>query len=183
MEYILKEYLKDCRKLAILGIGNIMKGDDGFGVLLIENLIHHIVNNDYKYDNALYKLDPKKEVNCIGKLILINCGVVPENFTKVLKNENPSHILMVDAAIMGKSPGTMSPIDVERISNVGFSTHSLPMSIIVKYIKHYINTDILIIGIEPKTIDFGKPLSNEIYKKNLEFTKTLVDVLLAYEII
>lgn len=175
IERILRDYLKDCEKLAIMGIGNTMKGDDGFGIIFIKNLINHYMNNNIDIKN---ELNPNNEVNKIGnKLLLLNCGVVPENFTNVLKKEKPSHILIVDAALMGKPLGTISQIDVEDISGIGFSTHSLPMSIIVKYIKHYINTEILIIGIEPKNIDFGMPLSREIYKKNLEFTKIIIKLL------
>ncbi len=180
IESVLKDYLKDCKKLAIMGIGNTMKGDDGFGIIFIKNLINHYMTKSYSNIdiNNNYGLNPDKEVNKIGdKLILLNCGVVPENFTSVLKKEKPSHILIVDAALMGKPIGTISTIDVEDISRIGFSTHSLPMSIIVKYIKHYINTEILIIGIEPKNIDFGMPLSREIYKKNLEFTKIIAKLL------
>ena len=177
IERILRDYLKDCEKLAIMGIGNTMKGDDGFGIMLVKNLIDYYIDNDIDI-NDKYELNPNNEVNKIGnKLLLLNCGVVPENFTDVLKKEKPSHILIVDAALMGKPVGTISIIDVDDISEVGFSTHSLPMSIIVKYIKHYINTEILIIGIEPKNIDFGEPLSNEIYKKNLEFTKIMTKLL------
>jgi len=177
IERILRDYLKDCEKLAIMGIGNTMKGDDGFGIMLVKNLIDYYIDNDIDI-NDKYELNPNNEVNKIGnKLLLLNCGVVPENFTDVLKKEKPSHILIVDAALMGKPAGTISIIDVDDISEVGFSTHSLPMSIIVKYIKHYINTEILIIGIEPKNIDFGEPLSNEIYKKNLEFTKIMTKLL------
>ncbi|AEH07176.1 hydrogenase maturation peptidase HycI [Methanothermococcus okinawensis] len=167
---ILEEYLKDCKKIAIMGIGNTMKGDDGFGVLLIENLVKHYKNK--------YNLDLNNEVNNIrDKIILLNCGVVPENFTDVLKQEKPDKILIIDAALMGKSPGTLNIVNSEDISEIGFSTHSLPMSVIVKYLSYYIDTEILIIGIEPEQIDFGKSLSKKIYEKNLKFTEMLINLL------
>nr|WP_232210879.1 hydrogenase maturation peptidase HycI [Methanothermococcus okinawensis] len=170
MKPILEEYLKDCKKIAIMGIGNTMKGDDGFGVLLIENLVKHYKNK--------YNLDLNNEVNNIrDKIILLNCGVVPENFTDVLKQEKPDKILIIDAALMGKSPGTLNIVNSEDISEIGFSTHSLPMSVIVKYLSYYIDTEILIIGIEPEQIDFGKSLSKKIYEKNLKFTEMLINLL------
>jgi len=167
---ILEDYLKDCKKHAILGIGNTMKGDDGFGILVIENLIEYYKNQ--------YDLNPSSEINKIDdKIIFLNCGVVPENFTDVLKREKPSNILIIDAALMGETPGTLSIVDSNDISEIGFSTHSLPMSVIVKYLTYYINTEILIIGIEPENIDFGKPLSKELYEKNLKFTEMLTNLL------
>ncbi|WP_394355318.1 hydrogenase maturation peptidase HycI [Methanothermococcus sp.] len=153
-----------------MGIGNTMKGDDGFGVLIIENLI--------KYYKNKYNLNENNEVNKIeDKIILLNCGVVPENFTDVLKREKPSNILIIDAALMGEVPGTLNIINSEDISGVVFSTHSLPMSVIVKYLTYYINTEILIVGIEPEQIDFGKPLSKKIYEKNLKFTERLIELI------
>jgi len=61
---ILEEYLKDCKKLAIMGIGNTMKGDDGFGILIIENLIEYYKNR--------YNLNPNSEVNNIEDKIILS---------------------------------------------------------------------------------------------------------------
>ncbi len=162
--------LKNCKKLAIVGVGNEMKGDDGFGIKVIKNLLNH-------YKKIYPNIDENKEVNIIdNKLILINSGVVPENFTDILKKEKPTHILIIDAAIMGKNYGDIDIINPDDIDEIHFSTHSLPMSLIVKYINYYINTDVVIIGIEPICLDFGKKLSPLILKKCDDFTKDLINI-------
>lgn len=167
----LKDLLKDCKKLCIMGVGNTMKGDDGFGVYVVEKLAEY-------YNKIGYDINPNNEVNIINdNLVLLNCGVVPENFTDVLKKEKPSHILILDAALMGEKPGTLKIVDSEDIAEVGFLTHALPMTIIIKYITHYINTEILVIGIEPKNLDFGGSLSNEIKEKASQFTKVLINII------
>ncbi|UXM84926.1 hydrogenase maturation peptidase HycI [Methanococcus aeolicus] len=170
IKYILEEYLKDCKKLAIMGVGNIIKGDDGVGIVFINDLIKSLNFPEENLNNT--------EINKIqDKLLFLNCGVVPENFTAVLKTEKPSHIIIVDAALMGEEVGTIKIINPEDIVTTGFSTHALPMSIIVKYIRHHIDTDILIIGIEPEQIELGAPLSKTIYNKNIEFTKMMTEII------
>ncbi|EHP84476.1 hydrogenase maturation peptidase HycI [Methanotorris formicicus] len=162
----LREFLKDCEKLVIIGIGNEMKGDDGVGIYIVKE----IAKRFGKYGN-----DEVIKIN--EYIILLNCGTVPENFTDVLKRENPSHIIMIDAALMNEKIGEIKVINPEDIVNVGFSTHALPLSIIIKYIKKSINTKIIVIGIEPKIIDFDKPLSNEIKHRADNFIEYLVKII------
>jgi len=178
IKYTLEEYLKDCKKLAIMGVGNTIKGDDGVGIVFINNLIKYYNNQHNNQNNGEnYNLN-NKEINKIqDKLLFLNCGVVPENFTDVLKKEKPSHIIIVDAALMGEEVATIKIINPDDIITTGFSTHSLPMSIIVKYIRHNIDTDILIVGIEPEQLDLGAPLSKTIYNKNMEFTKMMTELI------
>lgn len=182
IESILKEYLKDCKKLAILGIGNTMKGDDGVGIAIIENLLKHYLKEYNCQQNIDLDQIGKREINKISNnIVILNCGVVPENFTDVLRKEKPDKIIIIDAAIMGEKPGTIKIIDPEYISKVSFSTHSLPLSLIVKYMKYYIDTEIIIVGIEPENLDFGKSLSKKIYKRSLEFTDVLKNILCSFE--
>ena len=170
----LKELLKNCRKLAILGIGNTIRGDDGLGIFIIKKIVKHY-SDKYPQQN----LNINKEVNKIfDKVILINCGTVPENFTDILKKEKPDKIVIIDAAVMGEKPGTIKLIDVEDIYSVGFSTHTLPLNVIVKYLMRYINSEIYIVGMEPERLDFGvEVLSEKIYKKCLEFTGILIELI------
>jgi len=163
----LNNFLNNIDKLLIMGVGNTLKGDDGVGIEFIHNLINYYSNK--------YNISNNKEINKINnKIVFLNCGVVPENFTDVIKKENPSHIIIYDAALMGEIPGTLKIIKLDNISSVGFSTHALPMNIIIKYINSFIDTQILIIGIEPEQLEFGNKLSKKIYKKNEKFIKLII---------
>ena len=170
----LKERLKNCKKLAVLGVGNTIRGDDGLGVFIVRSIVRHYMDR-YPRQN----LNINREVNKISdKVILINCGTVPENFTDILKEEKPDKIVIIDTAVMGERPGTVKLIDVEDIYNVGFSTHALPLNVIVKYLMKYIDSEILIVGMEPESLDFGvEGLSEKIYRKSLEFTEILIDII------
>ena len=62
---------------------------------------------------------------------------------------------------MGLSPGEFRQVPEEKITEVSFGTHQLPLSQLTAYLKEYAGK-IIIIGIEPKTTDFGEELSPEI---------------------
>ncbi|MBP2142957.1 hydrogenase 3 maturation protease [Methanococcus voltae] len=171
-------------KLMIMGVGNDLKGDDGFGVELVRFLRRYYVrklhlqdeiinnNNEYVTENEAENETDYIEVFKIkDNLVLLDSGVVPENFTDLIKTEKPSKIVIVDAALMHKEFGTIDLIDENQLATVGFSTHALPLSVLIKYIKSNIDTDISIVGFEPYSLEFGTTLSKESECILQEFSK------------
>lgn len=138
MEDKLEAWLNDGGKLAVIGIGNEMKGDDGVGINVAERL--------------------KKDKKCE---ILIG-GTTPENLTGTIKKIKPSHILIIDAADMGLKPGEMKVLDPGNISGVGFSTHSFSISTFSDYLKRETGAKTAILGIQPKSIELGGGISDEV---------------------
>ena len=93
MKEILLNKLKDCKKLVIMGIGNELKGDDAIGIYVVKKLMRYF--------------NKEGELINIKNLYLINAGTVPDFFTDILKEINPTHILIVDCAVMGKEAGAI----------------------------------------------------------------------------
>jgi len=60
---------------------------------------------------------------------VLDGGTVPENFTGLIKRENPTHIILLDAADMGKPPGYIKIIKKDEISQYNISTHAMPLFI------------------------------------------------------
>ena len=112
-----------------MGIGNELKYDDGAGPFIISKL---------------------NELNLNDNILLINAQTVPENFTGKIRKENPSHIVLIDACLMGLNPGDYKIVDKEDFVNIGISTHSMSLSYFVKFLNH---DKILFIGIEPQSLD------------------------------
>lgn len=112
-----------------MGIGNELKYDDGVGPYIISKLNHLDLN-----DNVL----------------LINAQTVPENFTGKIRKENPSHIILIDACLMGLDYGDYKIVDKEDFVNIGISTHSMSLSYFVKFLNQ---DNILFIGIEPQLLE------------------------------
>ena len=90
------------------------------------------------------------ELNLNDNVLLINAQTVPENFTGKIRKENPSHIILIDACLMGLNPGDYKIVNNEDFSNIGISTHSMSLSYFVKFLN---NDNILFIGIEPLLLE------------------------------
>lgn len=121
----------------ILGIGNEMRGDDGLGSILAQKL--SIIENK--------------------NITVFDGKSVPENFTGVIKRENPSHIIILDAVEMNKEPGHIRLVMKEEIANYSVSTHAMPLSFLVKYLESTTSAEIMLLGIQPENMDLICELS------------------------
>ena len=129
--------LRKSRRVAILGVGNDFKADDGVGPYIVKHLEGRVPDS----------------------VELIDASTVPENFLGHLCETHPSLVLVVDATLMKAHPGTIRLIDKDSIHGVAFSTHQLPLTFFIEYLTSQIQTTILILGIQPLTDEFSLPLS------------------------
>ncbi|MEN6328992.1 MAG: hydrogenase maturation peptidase HycI [Methanobacteriaceae archaeon] len=141
MKQELTEFLEGYEKLVIVGIGNDLRGDDALGTFIVRGLNIQ---------------DPK--------IVSMDGGVVPENFTGAIKKETPSHILLVDAVDMKEDPGSVRMVHKEEISNYSISTHSLPISFLIKYLENGTGAKIALIGIQPQSMELGDEMTLEVKK-------------------
>ena len=94
---------------------------------------------------------------------LIECETVPESFVDEIVEIRPTHVLLVDAALMGLGPGEAHLYEAEEVMNVpSISTHTLPLRVFCEYVKRLTGAKIALVLIEPKNVDFGEGLSNEL---------------------
>ena len=121
-----------------MGIGNELRGDDAVGIYVARNF--------------------RKE-----GWHVIEAGQVPEDFTSEIKRLRPELLVLVDAALMGLEPGEVRIVPVEKIPKVAFSTHGMPLSFFIEFLSDSVS-EIILIGIQPKTLEFGASLTNEVKK-------------------
>lgn len=94
---------------------------------------------------------------------LIDCGTVPENFTGRIKRLRPTHIIFFDAVEMGKDPGFYDFIDEGTLIAQSLSTHKQSLKILLKVLKEENpGVKIRLVGVQPKTTDFGRGLSRPV---------------------
>lgn len=154
----LNDFLHDFRKLIILGVGNELKSDDGIGPFIINKLIEENIQKD--------------------NLLFINAETVPENFTGKIRKENPSHVIIVDACLMGCEPGEMKIVDKDDFASIGISTHSMSLSYFVKYLEKDTDFKVIFVGIEPETMDWGENPTPNVEKTAYEFIETVKGIIL-----
>ncbi len=154
----LSDFLIDCDKLIVLGVGNELKSDDGVGPFIIKKLKEENIEND--------------------KLLFIDAQTVPENFTGKIRKEEPTHLIIVDACLMDSQPGDMKIVDKDNFANIGISTHSMSLSFFVRYLEKDTDFKIIFIGFEPETMDWGAKPTSKVEKSANEFIEILKGIIL-----
>jgi len=154
----LKKWLADSGRVVIAGIGNPIRTDDFVGVKIIQNL----------------------EGKISDRIQLIECETVPESFLEPMIDFNPTHILLIDAAILGLKPGSIQLVNPEAVAEVpAVTTHLLPLRIFCEYITKMTGAKIALLLIEPENTDFGEGLTQKVQATSEEITKILIELLQA----
>ncbi|MFH1868194.1 MAG: hydrogenase 3 maturation endopeptidase HyCI [Candidatus Omnitrophota bacterium] len=122
-------------KIVIVGMGNIMRGDDGFGPLLIENLTGRI------------------------DAVCIDAGTAPENYLGKIAKEKPDTILFIDAVDLGLDPGAYDILVKSEILNHGMTTHDISPNMLIDFLEKETEANIYMLGVQPKSISFGDEVS------------------------
>jgi len=141
----LKAFLENASSIVVLGVGSELRADDAAGMMVAQNLekVSDKINKKVKF-----------------KVLLGHTA--PENFTGEIKRTQPSHLLIIDTADIGGKPGDVKMLSTDEIAGISFSTHKLPLKVMVKFLLQEIKCDIKIIGIQPKTLEFGGSVSSEV---------------------
>jgi hydrogenase 3 maturation protease len=139
-------------RVAIIGIGNELNGDDGAGVIVARNL-------------------PKPGIQ--SNWLVIDAGPAPESFTGPLRKFQPDLVLFVDAAEMGEPAGASAWLEWQSTGGLSASTHSLPLTVVTKYLIHELACQVAMIGIQPQQLEMGSSLSNAVQKTVTEVAACL----------
>ncbi|MFP3853825.1 MAG: hydrogenase maturation protease [Anaerolineales bacterium] len=118
-------------KLAVLGVGNELDTEDAAGVMLERCLV--------------------QKLQQAQNLLLLDGGTVPENQSGALRRFEPDLILILDAAELGEAPGTVKLLSPEQADGFSGSTHSLPLSMLARYLADEIGCTVLFLALQPPT--------------------------------
>lgn len=136
----------------IVGIGNTLKGDDGAGPLLCQQL--------------------KGRVSAE----LIDAGTVPENYIQPIIRKAPQNLLIIDAIDFGAVPGTIKIFRPEQLDPSVFSTHTLSPKLFVDMVCQDIKVDVYFVGIQPAQVKLGQAISPQISQAVKSLTRALIKI-------
>jgi len=137
-------------KVAVVGVGNILRGDDGLGPRLI----------------GLLKTSGVKAS-------LFDCGAAPENYIFSILSSSSDTIILIDAADFGMPAGTIKIFNANEISGVSLSTHNLSPRLCIDLLKTaQDNLNIFIVSIQPKANGLGDSMSEEVMS-SLDILKSI----------
>jgi hydrogenase 3 maturation protease len=114
----------------VLGVGSELRGDDVAGVLVARRLAAWCARTG------------------AARLAAFDGGAAPENLTGELARFAPDAVVLVDAAHLGRPPGTVELVPAERIGGLTFSTHMLPATIVLDYVRSTTGARTFVLGIQ-----------------------------------
>ncbi len=140
---LIKSNLEGARRIAVLGIGSELRGDDASGII------------------AASYIARSKAVRGNVRVEVFFGDTAPENITGEIKKFKPSHLVIIDTVDAGQKPGTILVIDPDTAGGASFSTHTMPAKILAMYLKRSTRCKTAVIGIQAKSVRFGDAVSKE----------------------
>ena len=119
------------KSVLILGCGNILIGDDGFGPAVAQHL-----RNDFTIPADVCVFDAGTSVREIL-------------FDTVLSEKKPSKIVIVDAMDCAREPGELFMLDIDSLPNIkldDFSMHQIPTSNLLRELRDHCGIEIIVIA-------------------------------------
>ena len=124
----------------IVGVGNTLRGDDGFGPELVARI--------------------SGKTRCRA----LDGGEMPEEQAVAILESKPGRILFADAVAFGGQPGELVLLRPDELGKkVALSTHTLPLAMFIKQLQQQLPCSaVMILGVQPRQIALGKGLSPEV---------------------
>lgn len=141
----LKELFKSCSpngKIALVGVGNPLRGDDYVGSYIIKSIMN---KTGGRLPDGICLLDAEDDV---------------ETAIMKLASRGLEHVIFIDACEMGQKPGTASLLAVADTSYPFFTTHGIPLKVLAE--RFLSESTVWILAIQPKRTEFAEGLAAEI---------------------
>jgi len=128
------------KEIIVLGCGNILFGDDGFGVSVAE----YLQNNGPLPTNAS----------------VVNAGTSVRGilFDVILDEHRPRRVIVIDAVDLNRKPGEVFTIRPEELPNnktEDFTLHEMPTSNLLKELEDFCDVEVIIIAGQVESIPDG----------------------------
>lgn len=126
------------QRVAVLGVGNPERSDDGFGPQVAHRLAGAVPG------------------------AVIDCGPAPENHLARVASLQPAVVLFVDAVHFGGRAGEMRLLRASDLRADDFSTHAASLQIAGDFLRQACGARVLLLAAQPGATDYGRDLSPEV---------------------
>ena len=121
---------KDKKKLFV-GIGNVLKSDDGTGVYI------------------------SRKIKERGSISSLTVETSIENYIGKINSLNPDILILIDCVDMKLPPGSFKLLTLSQIQDLTFNTHNISL----RRLAEFFGMQVFILGIQPEKIEFGENIS------------------------
>ena len=134
MECVPDYYQKD---LLILGVGNPLFGDDGFGPAVAE------------------EVERRGQVPSFAAVLDVGTGVREILFDLILSPDRPKEVIIVDALDCGREPGEIFKVKIDEVPKLkshDFSLHLAPSLNLLQELRDNAGVKVTILAAQPEPI-------------------------------
>ena len=136
MELQLTDMLETPDRLLFIGVGNVLKSDDGVGVIISRQIMETI------------------------HIRALTVEVSVENYIGKINSMDPGTIVILDCMELGSSPGTYRLVSLNDVEDITFNTHNISLGRLGDFFQY----PTYVLGIQPRTTEFGDELSPRVLK-------------------
>jgi hydrogenase 3 maturation protease len=137
--------LQKDKKILFVGIGNVLKTDDGVGVYISSGIIRTSLR------------------------LALTVEVSIENYIGKINSIDPDILVLIDCVDMNSIPGTFKLMPISQIKDLTFNTHNISL----KRFRDFFKMPVYLLGIQPEKINFGENMSYLVKKEAKKIIKII----------
>jgi hydrogenase 3 maturation protease len=122
------------RSILFVGIGNVLRSDDGTGVYIVNGLIESV------------------------KVLKISAEVSLENYISKINKLSPGILVLVDCVDFGEKPGYTNMLPAGSIFEQAMHSHHITLEKIVDFF----HMEVYVLGIQPASLAVGEGLTEAV---------------------
>jgi len=119
------------KKILFVGIGNLLKRDDGVGVY---------ISNRIKNRDNITSLTVETSI---------------ENYIGKINSLKPDLLVLLDCMELQSDPGAFKLLELNQIQDITFNTHNISLN----RLSDFFTMPVYVLGIQPEKVDFGENIS------------------------
>jgi len=108
---------------------------------------------------------------------LIEDEAVPEDQIPEIEAFKPTHMLIIDAALLGLPPGGIVLKESLETNRTPVSTYALPLRLFAEYLEQNLAIKTALLLIEPSDVTFGEGMTAALQKVSSEIVDLLISIL------
>lgn len=140
-------------KLAVVGVGNSLRGDDAAGCRVAQ------------------RLRPTAQAS------VFVAGDVPESVLFQVVAARPDTVVFIDAADLGAAPGAVALLEQDQLTGYCPTTHRVPLRLLMDILRREARADVFLLAIQPGRIDLGSPISSRVEASVALLAEALQEIL------
>ena len=118
-------------RLLFIGVGNVLKRDDGIGVMISKQIIER------------------------PGILSLTVEVSIENYIGKINSLEPDEIVIIDCMELGSPPGSYRLMSLDDVEDITFNTHNISLGRLGDFFEY----PSYVLGIQPESLEFGDTLT------------------------